>query len=511
VAADGAGLHDLLARADAEAVGIVDDGGPRTFGALAADARAVAANLTAAYPPGTVVALLATNSADYVTWLYAVPQAGMRVLLLNVRDHPGGWAAMLTRTGCPLVVGDPDLLDRLAPACNPGTKLQPISGDERDPTSVPPIDPHHTAWLVPTSGTTGTPKLAELSHASLLAAARGCASARPVEPHDVYLLAFPLCHVAAYNVLVQHLHGRPVVLTRRFDPVHTAQLIERHRITAASLAPTMIAALLDDPGVAQHDLSSLRLVAYGSAPIAEPLLRRAMARLGCGFSQGYGMTELSGNCAFLDAADHERGLDEPAILRSAGRPTGFVELRIIDESGRPLDTGAVGEIAVRGPQVMVGYHDDPDATGRAIVDGWLRTGDLGRLDERGYLSVVDRLKDVIVSGGENVASREVEAVLHTHPTVADAAVIGVADERWGERVAAIVVATPGELINNEALINYCRLTLAAYKIPRQVVVVAELPRNATGKVDKPELRRRLAQGSDQEERAPTVAEPRSEP
>ncbi len=499
----GTGLHELLAWADARAVAIIDDERALSFGDLAhAAALGRARAVRARRAPGAVVAVLALNSAEYVTWLYGAPEAGSPALLLNVRDHPRSWAGLLARSGCSLVVGDPALLERLAPECPPDVELlafetaspaggEPTPEGERGAgtTALSDSDP---CWIVPTSGTTGTPKLAMLTHASLLAAARGCAEARPVAAGDVYLLAFPLCHVAAYNVLVQHLHGGTVVVTRRFEPRRTAELIERHRVTVASLAPTMIAALLDDGAARRHDLGCLRLLAYGSAPIAEPLLRRAMSLLGCGFSQGYGMTELSGNCAYLDARDHVRGLDDPAILRSAGRPTSLVDLRIVDARGGELASGAVGEIAVRGPQVMAGYLEDPGATALAVVDGWLHTGDLGRLDERGYLTVVDRKKDVIVTGGENVASREVEAVLHDDPMVAEAAVVGVPDERWGERVTAVVVAARGVAIDEDALVARCRAALAGYKIPRRVVVLDALPRNATGKVDKLALRRRLA-------------------
>ncbi|HEY3834207.1 MAG TPA: AMP-binding protein [Acidimicrobiia bacterium] len=503
----GTGLHELLARADARTVALVDDARAVTFAELDRAVADVAARLTESRPPGAVVAILAANSVDYVTWLYAIPRAGMRALLLNVRDHPRSWAAIVTRSGCTLVAGDRDLLDQLdqlGPERPPAVELLEFS--QVRPSGAAPEGPRvstagdDVAWVVPTSGTTGTPKLALLTHASLLAAARGCAEARPVAADDVYLLAFPLCHVAAYNVLVQHLHGRTVVVTRRFEPGRTAHLIEQHRVTAASLAPTMIAALLDHiaasaqrtaDSASQPDLSSLRLLAYGSAPIAEPLLRRAMTELGCDFSQGYGMTELSGNCAYLDADGHRRGLDDPEVLRSAGRPTSFVELRIVDDRGVAVAIGEVGEIAVRGPQVMAGYLGDPDATAAAIVDGWLRTGDLGRVDAHGVLTIVDRKKDVIVSGGENVASREVESVLHADPSVAEAAVIGVPDERWGERVTAIVVPARDAHVDEGALVARCRAELAAYKIPRRVVIVDALPRNATGKVDKPELRRRF--------------------
>jgi acyl-CoA synthetase (AMP-forming)/AMP-acid ligase II len=471
-----------------------------TFADLAHRIDTLAGGLAAATPRGATVAVLGESSAAYVEALYAAPAAERRLLLLNFRHHPREWRAMLDRAGAVLVLGDSELLDRLADEA-PGTeeRLVAFGTDDHtalhDPTRhVPPprpADRDAVAWIVPTSGTTGTPKLACLTHRSLLAAAEGCAIARPVAPDDVYLLAFPLCHVAAYNVVVQHLHARPLVLLRRFDPDAASNAIAEHRVTTASLAPTMIAALLDAPR--DHDrLASLRAINYGSSGIAEPLLRRAMDELDCGFSQGYGMTELSGNCAYLSPEDHRRGLiDDPALLRSAGLPTPLVELRIVDDTGRAVAPGAVGEIAVRGEQVMAGYLDDDAATHDAIVDGWLRTGDLGRIDDGGRLFVVDRKKDVIVTGGENVASREVEAVLHDHPAVHDVAVVGIADDYYGEAVAAAVVLRPGHHATEDELVAHCRARLAGYKRPRHVVFVAELPRNTVGKVDKGRVRATL--------------------
>ena len=468
-----------------------------TFAELVTRADAIAGAVAERTPTGAVVALLGENSTAYVEALYGVPAAGRRLLLLNYRHHHREWAAMLARAGARLVVGDEHLLDGLRPHTT--VPLQAFGDALLMSTMCAPAAQRDAgagavAWVVPTSGTTGTPKLAELTHRSLLTAARGCAAARPVAPDDVFLLAFPLCHVAAYNVIVQHLHARPVVLQQRFEARPTIELIAREHVTSASLAPTMIAALID--AVGPGELATLRAIGYGSSGMPEPLLRRAMEHLHTDFSQGYGMTELSGNCAFLDAAAHRRGLTvEPELLHSAGTPTPLVEVRIVADDGTPLPTGTVGEIAVRGEQVMAGYLHDPEATAAAIGDGWLRTGDLGRLDSRGRLFVVDRKKDVIVTGGENVASREVEAVLHAHPAVRDAAVIGVADEYYGEAVCAVVVLRPGRAAGADmaaALVDHCRARLAGYKKPRHVEFVDALPRNATGKVDKRALRRTYA-------------------
>lgn len=546
-------LADLLTRAPADAIAWVDAEGTTTFAEAATRTARLAAAVRSHLGRGhtgtrnaphhraqPVVAVLAENSGAYLECLYGIPAAGAAALLLNYRHHPAEWAAMLARTGATLVVGDHDLLARLDPHLSAaptvrecvafpspaaGTTPEPANewsaflargaaaiesegndlsddsglGERTEGESRP--DPTTTAWLVPTSGTTGTPKLARLTHRSLLVAAAGCATARPVADDDIYLFVFPLCHVAAYNVVVYHRFARPIVVERRFDVDRTLGAIERHRVTSASLAPTMIAMLLDAPGgLAERDLTSLRNVAYGSAAIPAPLLRRAMATLPCNYSQGYGMTELSGNCVFLGPEDHRRGLDDPAVLSSAGFATPLVEVQVVDDAGLPQPVGVVGEIAVRGEQVMAGYWDDSTATAGAIVGGWLRTGDLGTLDASGRLRVVDRKKDVIITGGENVASREVEAVLHDHPAVAATAVVGVPDDRWGEVVVAVVVrrSPPGasgrdsDAVDARELDRHCRTRLAGFKVPRRYEFIDVLPLNTTGKIDKPTLRRRLA-------------------
>ncbi len=459
-----------------------------------------------------VVAILGENSGRYIECLYGIPAAGCQALLLNYRHHPAEWIAMLARTECDVVIGDERLLRDLRSAIPTNSHsltlvaFDPTTETVGDPyidyeafianaplgAPAPLVDapPMSNAWLVPTSGTTGTPKLAMLSHRSLQVAAFGCHSARPVLVDDIYFFPFPLCHVAAYNVIVYHQCARPIVLVTRFDPTEAVQIIEQYGVTAASFAPTMISSIIDHPNLLDdRALASLRTVGYGSSAIAEPLLRRAMVALGCGFSQGYGMTELSGNAVFLDAQDHRAGVDgQPRRLQQAGKPTDLIELRIVDDSGHEVSRGVVGEISCRGEQVMSGYYNDPEATNSAIVDGWLRTGDLGTLDADGYLTVVDRKKDIIISGGENVASREVEAVLFQHPAVREAAVIGIPDERWGEVVAAVVVLHNATSATDTELIALCRGHLAGFKQPRRILFLDELPKNTTGKIEKHRLR-----------------------
>jgi acyl-CoA synthetase (AMP-forming)/AMP-acid ligase II len=260
----------------------------------------------------------------------------------------------------------------------------------------------------------------------------------------------------------------------------------------------MLRLLLDHLDGDVAPLATLRTVAYGAAAMPAALLREGTDTLGCGFAQGYGMTELSGNAVFLSPDDHLRGLaGDAGLLRAAGRAGPLVELRIVDASGAPAAPGEAGEIVVRGPQVCAGYWDDPDATAAGIVDGWLHTGDIGTLDADGLLTVVDRAKDLVVTGGENVSSLEVESAVGTHQQVASVAVVGLPDDRWGEAVTAVVVPRPGLDAGQLAALpdevaTHAAERLAGYKKPKRVVVVDELPVNAGGKVDKRALRDRLS-------------------
>jgi acyl-CoA synthetase (AMP-forming)/AMP-acid ligase II len=504
-------LHDILDLAVARRPGdpaILVDGRTVTFADLAARVDALARAIAATTPPGARVAVLSENTLEFADAYYAIPRTGRVLVPLNYRLHPREWVSMIERTGSGLVIGEAPLLDALAPHLtgNRAPRLVEIgpgrTGRERYDAFVaeaPPgvtwsePDAEDTAWVLFTSGTTGAPKGAMLPHRALVAAATNTALGRPVAEDDVYLLAFALCHVAGYNLLIMHLHGRPVVLVRRFEADEFLELTARHRVTNTSLAPTMVSSLLEHPGATPEALASLRQIAYGSASIPPEVLRRAMDRWGCEFAQGYGMTELGGNAVFLGGADHRRAVtDRPELLTAAGRPGPLAAVRVVDDDLVDVPTGGTGEIAVRGPQVFSGYWEDPEATAATIVDGWLRTGDLGRLDEDGYLSVVDRKKDIIVTGGENVASREVEEVLHHHPGVLEVAVIGVPDDHWGEAVCAVVVPRPGVEVTAEQVVATSREHLASYKKPRHVVLVDSLPRNTSGKVMKHVLREQVA-------------------
>jgi acyl-CoA synthetase (AMP-forming)/AMP-acid ligase II len=475
-------LHDLLADAAARAPGtpaVVTPSASVTFAELLARVDARAAQVASCTDPGDRVAVLAENCVEYVELYYAVPHAGRVLVPLNHRLHPAEWSRTLTRAGAWVLFASPSLAARAEP--DPDVACVDLAPPPPAPFAAPVRDERDVAWLIGTSGTTGDPKLAMLTDASLIAAVDATLGARPVGRDDVLLTPFPLCHVAGYNVFVLHRRARPVVLQPTFTVAGLVDLVREHGVTMLSLAPTMIAMLLDDPGVADADLATVRALGYGASPIPGPVLRRVVERWDWDCSQGFGMTELSGNAIFLGPDEHRAAARGDArLLVAAGRPAPGVEVRLGDRA----------ELLVRAPQVMRGYWEDPAATRDAIDDdGWLHTGDVARIDTDGLVTIVDRTKDIIVSGGENVASREVEEVLHAHPAVRDAAVVGVPDERWGEVVTAVVVVRSS--IVADELVAHCRAQLAGFKSPRRVHFVDELPRTASGKVRKHELRARL--------------------
>ncbi|MEO9224445.1 MAG: AMP-binding protein, partial [Acidimicrobiales bacterium] len=274
-----------------------------------------------------------------------------------------------------------------------------------------------------------------------------------------------------------------------FDPGLVVQAGAVHEATVLSVAPTMLHVLVDHLESTGERMPSLRSISYGASPITPSILRRADAVFAADFNQGYGMTELAGNAVFLDPDDHRRGLgDEPQLLASAGRPTEFAEIRILDDDGHDVASGSTGEIAVRGEQVMKGYWRSQETNRESFVGDWFRTGDIGRLDADGYLFVIDRKKDVIITGGENVSSREVEDAIATHPDVGEVAVIGVPDPRWGESVCAVVVPRNGADLAETDVIAYGRTAIGGFKKPTRAIFIDELPRNPSGKVLKRELR-----------------------
>lgn len=350
-----------------------------------------------------------------------------------------------------------------------------------------------------TSGTTGLPKGVMLSNANIATAVSQAGETFGVDDATVSLVAMPMFHIGGLGwALCGMSRGGHSVVLREVDPAEVLRLIAEHRVTETFVVPAVLMALLAHPALVDTDLSSLRTIFYGASPIAEDVLVRCVERFRCGFAQVYGMTETTGAITVLRPEDHDLTGDRRHLLRSAGRPLADVELRVVDPtSDVVLDVGQVGEIHTRSPYNMLGYfHKEAETAATITPEGWLRTGDAGYLDSEGYLFLHDRIKDMVVTGGENVYPAEVENVLLGHPDLLDAAVIGVPDERWGETVKAVVVARPGAVIDENELMAFCRDRLAHFKCPTSVDVVESLPRNPTGKVLKRELREPYWQGID---------------
>jgi long-chain acyl-CoA synthetase len=351
-----------------------------------------------------------------------------------------------------------------------------------------------TALIIYTSGTTGRPKGVCLTQRGLAFNGLTMALVQRFRPDDVFLSTTPLYHAATGTRVCSMLaDGQTHVVLRSFSPESFFAAVAEHRVTISILVPAQLRRLLDHPGFDEADLSSLRLIVYGAAPTAGPLIRQAHERFGCGLYQGYGISECVTNLTGLLPEDHGLAMaGHPELLDSCGRVVPGVRIEIHDENGAMVAPGEVGEIWVKSEKVMAGYWRDPDQTAEALVDGWFRTGDLGRMDGDGYLYIVGRSKDMLISGGVNIYPSEIEAVLYDHPAVAEVAVVGRPDSEWGERPVAFVELRPEESL--DGLLDWCAQRLAKIKVPDEFIAVDSFPRTVTGKIRKVELREHLADG-----------------
>ena len=359
------------------------------------------------------------------------------------------------------------------------------------------IDDDDTTILMYTAGTTGFPKGVMLPHNSF--SVYVLENVTPADPatDEKNILTVPLYHVAGVQAMMAAVYGgRTVVMERQFDPVEWMELVQEEKVDRAMMVPTMLKQLIDNPDFNEYDLSSLRVITYGAAPMPLEVIKKAMDVLpGVSFINAFGQTETASTITTLSPEDHViTGTDEEKEkklkrLSSIGRPMSDVEMKIFNEEGNELPVGEVGEIVARGPRVMSGYWKDEDKTDNTIdKDGWVHTGDMGYMDEDGYFFLAGRATDMIIRGGENISPEEVEAVLHSYPKVDEAAVIGIPDEDWGEVPKAFCVLKQGETATPEEVMEYCRENLASYKRPRAVEFIDELPRNQMGKVLKRVLR-----------------------
>lgn len=484
------------------------DGRTVTWGEVYRRACRIAASLhDIGVRAGDRVALLDRNGIEHVETFFGCALLGAVHVAVNWRLSLDEAAGVLDDSGASvLFVGPDDVGTADGLAGRPGAVRHRVDltglqrwldahsdADAKDPGFEP--EPDDVVTQLYTSGTTGLPKGAMITGRNISWILAKAARDFDVDAGTVSMVVSPLFHIGGTGwALAGMSHGGHTVLVRTVDPPEILSLVEQHGVTDTFLAPAVLRLLVAAPELATTDVSSLRTVYYGASPISESLLVRSITALGCKFAQLYGLTETAGGVTWLRPEDHDPGGPRAHLLHSAGKPFGHVELCIADPgTGGPVRTGEVGEIWVRSGQVMLGYWGKPDDTAQILTaDGWLRTGDAGWLDGEGYLYLHDRLKDMIVSGGENVYPAEVENVLHGHGAVADVAVIGVPHDLWGETVKAVVVVEPGVETDPQALatelIAFTRQRLAHYKCPTSVDVVDALPRNPSGKVLKRELR-----------------------
>ncbi|MGH9132506.1 MAG: class I adenylate-forming enzyme family protein [Ilumatobacteraceae bacterium] len=484
-----------------------------TFGELRDSSWRVANAMLELGDPGDRVAILAENLPEYVECYYGVPAAGMALTFLNYRLHPREWAWIIDNAEAGVLIVQHKYLEQIEPllgelecvrhvvVIGDGDKAYPNYADVVGAAAAddPPgdVDEDSTAWLLYTSGTTGFPKGAMLTHRNLTVAALESVIEYEPQPDERNLVAFPLCHVSGYTVPVTHLRGGRIVLTPMFEPELWMQLVDEHGITGTAMAPTMLNMVLQHPRIGEYRLDTLRGIGYGAAAMPVEVLRTAIDRFGPIVYSGFGMTELGGNVLTFPKSAHERAINgEEHLLASCGTPMCLADVKVVDEQMAECPPGVVGEIVIRGEQVLKGYFRNEEGTAKAFDDGWFRTGDMARRDEEGFFYIVDRMKDMIITGGENVYSREVEEVLYTHPAVSEAAVVGLPDPVWGENVTAVVVLRPDTTATEADIIATARDRLAGFKKPKRVIFVDELPKTVSGKIIKRELRDRFARAAD---------------
>ena len=486
------------------------EGRATTYTAFAQRCRQLSRALAALAPRGARIAVLSGNRPEFMECYFGVPGAGMIMLPLNFRlglrdlghilDDAEPAVIMVEPAYLPLIeqlrCELPDDCSVVVFGATPGRELDYETllarGEPGDTPARPGED--EPAWLLYTSGTTGRAKGALLTHRNIMAAVLNMLCGSDLGRNEVSLFMFPMFHIAGYVLPGYLLRGYTIVLMRGFDVETYLANVEKYAITQHAIAPTMLAMVLDDPRTPGYDTSSLCNISYGASAMAPEILRAAMARWpNVGFRTAYGMTELAGNVTYLTREDHDHALaHDQSVLASCGMPNPLSNVRIVDAEGNDVVPGQPGEIIVRGDQVFAGYWRNDKATRESFRDGWFLTGDIGRCDSASRFYVVDRKKDMIISGGENVYSREVEDLLYEHPSVAEVAIIGAPESKWGETIVALVRLRSATTAN--ALDEFCKARIGGYKRPRRYIFVEELPKSATGKILKAELRQLLRSG-----------------
>lgn len=490
-------LSDGLRRASktqGSKTAVIDGSTRHTYTELAARCGRLAGGLAGnGVGTGDRVAVLMANGHRYLETYYAVPGMGAVLVPMNNRFALPEHRYILEDAGVNTLIADQtyaETAEALAPSVKDvivGTDAYEALVDAGDDHPLgEAVSESDLAGLFYTGGTTGPSKGVMLTHRNLVANALHITIALGYVENDVYLHQGPMFHLAdGASTYALTWVGGTHVFVPAFEPGRVIEILQRERVTCTLAVPTMLTALVNHPTVTTADFSAMRMILHGAAPIAMSLLQQSIDAFGCSFSQGYGMTEAA---PLVTVLGEEERLVGDERLRSAGREVVGVEVEVRSLDGSPCLPGEVGEVVARGPNFMSGYWNKPEATAEVLVDGWYWTRDLGYLDAAGYLYLVDRAKDMIISGGENVYSIEVEDAVLAHPAVLEAAVVGVPDDQWGERVHALVVLRPGTELTLDDLLTHCKGRIAGYKCPRSLDVVDEFPKSGAGKILKRALR-----------------------
>ncbi len=484
-----------------EALALIEEDRGYTYAALDdRTSRVASALLAAGLKKGDRIAWIGKNSDLYFTLFYGAARAGIVMVPIGWRLAPAEWGYVIKDTGAKMLftgVGFDGAGDALAGQL---ADIERIIGEaearamieRQEPFAFEAAGPDDAVLQLYTSGTTGNPKGAVLSNRNLFALRKHSEHSDHAytkwDDDEVVLIAMPCAHIGGTGLGIMALaSGLPGLVLAEFTPDNVFDAIESGGATRLFAVPAALQMMVNHPRCASVDYSRLKYILYGAAPIPLELLRQCIAMFGAQFIQVYGMTETTGTICMLPPEDHDPAGNDR--MRSAGKPLPGVELRVVDGSGQDLPVGEVGEIWTRSSNNMIGYWNLPDAANSTMADdGWVRTGDAGYIDADGYLYIHDRVKDMIITGGENVYPAEVESAIYGHPDVLEVAVIGVPDDKWGESVKAICVPRPGTTVDADSVMAWARGRIAGFKVPKSVDVIAALPRNASGKILRKDLR-----------------------
>jgi len=464
----------------------------------------------------TKVAALLLNCHKYLEIYYAVAKLGAATVPLNFRLSPDELDYVINHSDAGVLMVGADFLEvakGLLPKLENVKRLVSLDTPEEgwidyeemlaDSSDAEPdveVDEEDLCQLQYTGGTTGLPKGVMLTHRNYMTAAVGMLMANYFDRNDATLQVLPIFHTAWWPALIHHYAGGRAVIARHFDFNEILSIAEKERVTHINMVPILFSWLLDFPDLDKYDLSSIKYLSYAGAPMPADLMKRCIEKFGPIFQQGYGLTEAAPLVTILKEEDQCRLEGPPELTRrlsSAGRESLVTEVRLVDDEDHDVPVGEVGEIIVRGKNVMRGYWKDPALTKQALRGGWLHTGDLATADEYGFLYIVDRKHDMIITGGENVYPFEVEKVLYEHPAVLEAAVVGLRDKTWGEAVTAVVALKQGAEVTEEELVGFVRERLAGYKTPKRIVFMESIPKTPIGKILRRQVREMLSESDEQ--------------